>query len=98
MDFADHGEVGGVLPRDGGAASDTLSAIGKAGVDLVALAADFQAEGAKSFDESWSDLLEDDRHEVARAGRTSRRQCDERYGQRSPTRQNGRRFRRITRA
>jgi transaldolase len=57
LDFADHGEVGGVLRRDGAAASETLSAIAKAGVDLVKLAADLQAEGAKSFDESWSDLL-----------------------------------------
>ena len=56
-DFADHGEVSAILPRDGGGASETLSAIGKAGVDLGALAADLQAEGAKSFDESWSDLL-----------------------------------------
>ena len=55
--FADHGEVGGVLRRDGGAASETLSAIANAGVDVVALAADLQSEGAKSFDESWSDLL-----------------------------------------
>jgi len=55
--FADHGEVGGVLRRDGGAASETLSAIANAGVDLVALAADLQSEGAKSFDESWNDLL-----------------------------------------
>ena len=57
LHFADHGEVGGVLPRDGGRASETLSAIVKAGVDLSALAADLQSEGAKSFDESWSELL-----------------------------------------
>ena len=55
--FADHGEVGGVLPRDGGHSGETLSAIVKAGVDVGALAADLQSEGAKSFDESWSDLL-----------------------------------------
>jgi transaldolase len=55
--FADHGEVGGLMRRDGGTASETLSATTKAGVDLVALAADLQSEGAKSFDESWSDLL-----------------------------------------
>jgi hypothetical protein len=36
---------------------ETLSAIVKAGVDLDAVSADLQAEGAKSFDESWSDLL-----------------------------------------
>ena len=57
LDFADHGEVGGVLRRDGGAAAETLAAIAKASVDLSALAADLQSEGAKSFDESWSDLL-----------------------------------------
>jgi transaldolase len=57
LDFADHGEVGGMLPRDGGRASETLSAIAKAGVDLGALAADLQSEGATSFDDSWGDLL-----------------------------------------
>ena len=51
------GEVSGVLARDGGRASETLSAIVKAGIDLGAVSADLQAEGAKSFDESWSDLL-----------------------------------------
>lgn len=55
--FADHGEVGNVLPRDEEWASGTLSAIAKAGVDLEALAADLQSEGARSFDESWSELL-----------------------------------------
>jgi len=52
LHLADHGMVEGLLPRDGGRASGTLS-----GVDPGALAADIQAEGAKSFDESWSDLL-----------------------------------------
>jgi transaldolase len=55
--FADHGEVSSVLPRDSGHSGETLSAIVKAGVDVGALAADLQSEGAKSFDESWSDLL-----------------------------------------
>jgi transaldolase len=55
--FADHGEVCGVLSRDGRSARETLSAIVKGGVDLGALAADLQSEGAKSFDESWNDLL-----------------------------------------
>ena len=57
LDFADHGQVGDMLPRDGRRASETLSAVAKAGVDAGALAADLQSEGAKSFDESWSDLL-----------------------------------------
>src|SRR5579871_3067253 len=55
--FASHGEVGDVLPRDGRRVSETLSAIAKAGVGRDALAADLQSEGAKSFDDSWSDLL-----------------------------------------
>ncbi|MGO9419595.1 transaldolase [Roseiarcus sp.] len=57
LDFADHGDVGRLLPRDGGPASATLSEIVKAGVNLDALAADLQSDGAKSFDESWANLL-----------------------------------------
>jgi transaldolase len=34
-----------------------LSSFTKAGVDLTKLAAHLQSEGAKSFDESWQDLL-----------------------------------------
>ena len=55
--FADHGDVSGVLPRDGGEALHTLEAVARAGVDPADLAASLQSEGAKSFDDSWSDLL-----------------------------------------
>jgi transaldolase len=55
--FAEHGELSGALPRDGGDSAEILTAIGKAGIDVARLAADLQGEGAKSFDESWSDLL-----------------------------------------
>jgi transaldolase len=55
--FAEHGELGGALPRDGGDSAEILTEIGKAGIDVARLAADLQGEGAKSFDESWSDLL-----------------------------------------
>jgi transaldolase len=55
--FADHGAVTGALPRDGRVAAETLSAISRAGVDLAALAADLQTEGAKAFDDSWGDLI-----------------------------------------
>jgi transaldolase len=57
LDFADHGIVGGALPRDGGDAARTLEAVARAGVDPSDLAARLQSEGAKSFDDSWSDLL-----------------------------------------
>ena len=57
LDFADHGLVSGALPRDGGDAARTLEAVVRAGVDPADLAARLQSEGAKSFDDSWSDLL-----------------------------------------
>ena len=55
--FADHGEVAGALPRDGGDAEGVLAAHAKAGIDLTALAAQLQSDGAKSFVKSWNQLL-----------------------------------------
>jgi transaldolase len=55
--FGDHGKVDGAQPRDGGDAEAVLAEFGKAGIDVIKLAADLQEEGAKSFDESWQDLM-----------------------------------------
>ena len=55
--FADHGEVGGVLPADGGDCEDVLKEFAKAGVDVDALAAKLQDDGAKSFVKSWNELM-----------------------------------------
>jgi transaldolase len=55
--FGDHGEVGAVLPRDGGESAAVLAEFAKAGVDTAALAAQLQSEGAKSFVASWQELL-----------------------------------------
>lgn len=55
--FGQHGNVAKPIPRDGGDCEQVLSAFTKAGIDLLKLAADLQSEGAKSFDESWQDLL-----------------------------------------
>lgn len=55
--LADHGEVGAILPSDGGDCEQVLEAFGKAGIDVDALAAQLQVEGAKSFVDSWTDLL-----------------------------------------
>ncbi len=55
--FGEHGGVTKAIPRDGGNCEQTLSAFTKAGIDLTKLAADLQSEGAKSFDDSWKDLL-----------------------------------------
>ncbi len=55
--LADHGEIGGVLPADGGDCEQVLAQFAKAGVDIDALGAKLQEEGAKSFDDSWRELL-----------------------------------------
>jgi transaldolase len=55
--FGEHGNVGEMLPADGGDAEDVLARIGKAGVDVDALAAELQADGADAFVKSWDDLL-----------------------------------------
>ncbi len=55
--LADHGDVGGLLPADGGDAEDVLARFAGAGIDIDALAAQLQDEGAKSFVTSWNDLM-----------------------------------------
>jgi transaldolase len=56
-DFADHGSVGKALPADGGDCEAVLGQFASAGVDIDALAAQLQDEGAKSFVKSWNDLM-----------------------------------------
>ncbi len=55
--LADHGEVGAILPADGGDCEEVLAQFAKAGVDVDALAAQLQEEGAKSFVKSWNELM-----------------------------------------
>ncbi len=55
--FGDHGEMSGVLPADGGDAETVLSEFTRAGIDIPALAARLQDEGAKAFVKSWEDLM-----------------------------------------
>jgi len=55
--FADHGTVDGMLPADGGDCDARLAAFTAAGVDLTALAADLQTEGADAFVASWNGLM-----------------------------------------
>ncbi len=55
--FADHGDVGEMLPADGGDSEEVLAQFAKAGVDIDALAATLQDDGAKSFDKSWNELM-----------------------------------------
>jgi transaldolase len=55
--FGDHGEVGDIMAADGGDAEAVLASFAKAGIDVDALATQLQDEGAKSFVESWNDLM-----------------------------------------
>src|SRR5213594_4320672 len=55
--LADHGEIGPMLPHDGGDAEEVLDRFARAGVDVDALAAELQREGAAAFVKSWEDLL-----------------------------------------
>ena len=55
--LADHGELGALLPADGGDCEEVLTKFAKAGVDVDALAARLQDEGAKSFIKSWNELM-----------------------------------------
>ena len=53
----DHGNIGAMLPDDGGDCEEVLGQFAKAGIDVDALAAQLQEEGAKSFVQSWNDLM-----------------------------------------
>ena len=55
--LADHGELDGPMPVDGGDCEQVLAQFTKAGIDIDALAAQLQSEGAKSFVDSWNDLM-----------------------------------------
>ena len=55
--FADHGQVKGVMPVDGGDAESVIAEFARADIDEAGLAAQLQREGTTSFDESWNKLL-----------------------------------------
>jgi transaldolase len=56
--FAENGHVKGSMPRDGGDAEEVLKAFAGAGIDVDALAARLQIEGAQSFVKSWVELMQ----------------------------------------
>jgi transaldolase len=49
--------LGSILPADGGDCEHILSQFSKAGMDIDARAAQLQHEGAKSFVDSWNELM-----------------------------------------
>ncbi|OQZ05306.1 MAG: transaldolase [Planctomycetes bacterium UTPLA1] len=56
--FADRGEVGPLLPADGGDCEAVLARFAKAGIDIDALAARLQDNGTASFVKSCNELIE----------------------------------------
>jgi transaldolase len=55
--LADHGELGDILPADGGDCEEVLAEFVGTGVDIDALATRLQDEGAASFVKSWNELM-----------------------------------------
>lgn len=55
--LATHTDLGELLPTDGGNSEEVLEQFAQAGIDVDALAAQLQKEGAESFVKSWNDLM-----------------------------------------
>ena len=55
--LADHGDIGAMLAHDGGDAEEVLDRFTQVGIDLDALAANLQREGAAAFVKSWDELI-----------------------------------------
>jgi transaldolase len=55
--LADHGVVGATMPADGGDGQEVLARFDAVKIDVQALAARLQDEGAKAFVNSWNDLM-----------------------------------------
>jgi transaldolase len=55
--LAAHSELGALLPADGGDCEEVLAQFARAGIDVDALAAQLQEDGAKSFVKSWHELM-----------------------------------------
>jgi transaldolase len=56
--FAEHGAVGTTMPADGGNSEEELGQFARAKIDVRALSNQLQDEGAKSFVNSWNDLMD----------------------------------------
>jgi transaldolase len=55
--LGDHGALGGMLPADGGDGEEVLATFANAGINVDALAVQLQDEGAKSFVDSWREVI-----------------------------------------
>ena len=70
--FADHGKLSGAMANDGGDADAVLAQLAKAGIDIDALAAKLQTDGAQAFVKSWQQLLQRIADKVSAVGATSK--------------------------
>jgi transaldolase len=56
--LASESEVGGIMAGNGGDCEAVLKQFEHAGIDVDALAAQLQEDGAKAFVNSWHDLMQ----------------------------------------
>jgi transaldolase len=56
--LADHGAIGEMPPADGGDSEEVLARFTGTGIDVDGLASQLQEEGAKSFVNSWQELMD----------------------------------------
>jgi transaldolase len=56
--LAKYNALGSILPADGGSCEEVLARFAKGGVDIDALAAQLQEDGAKAFVKSWNGLMD----------------------------------------
>jgi transaldolase len=66
--FAEHGKVGDLLPADGGDTEAVLGEFSAAGIDVDAVGAKLQSDGADAFVKSWDELLTGVENKVASLG------------------------------
>jgi len=55
--LADHGDLSEIMSADGGDCEAILDEFAAAGIDIDDLAAKLQDDGAKSFVNSWNELM-----------------------------------------
>src|SRR5438874_2280839 len=56
--LAEHEDVGATIPADGGNSEEELAQFAGANIDVHVLSRQLQEEGAKSFVQSWNDLMD----------------------------------------
>jgi transaldolase len=56
--FADHGDAKTAMRPDGGDAGEVLARFAREGIEVEALAAELQRQGAAAFTKSWRELME----------------------------------------